>query len=192
MKIKNYEDEYIEIVKDILNLKEFQETKNIKHHGNGVYEHSVRTSHMSYKIAKMINVDYVCAARAGMLHDFFYYDWRSEEAKEKRKSYKGIDRLIKMHGFIHPFEAYENASKYFSITQREKDAIIKHMFPLVPILPMYIESWIVSISDKIIATQEMYYEIKEIIKRIFFKKKYNKWDKVNSTKKYIKYSGYVH
>lgn len=169
MIINNYEDEFIEIVKDILNLKEFQETKNIKHHGNGVYEHSVKTSHMAYKIAKMINADYICAARAGMLHDFFYYDWRSDEAKEKRKSYKGIDKLIKRHGFIHPFEAYENASKYFTITKREKDAIIKHMFPLVPILPMHIESWIVTISDKIIATQEMYHETIAFIKNQFKK-----------------------
>lgn len=171
MNINNYEYEFIEIVKDILSLKEFQETKNIKHHGNGVYEHCVKTSHMSYKIAKMINVNYVCAARAGMLHDFFYYDWRSDEAKEKRRSYKGIDKFIKMHGFIHPFEAYENASKYFSLTKREKDAIIKHMFPLVPILPMHIESWIVSISDKIIATQEIYYEAIQTIKSFLYKKK---------------------
>jgi len=177
MNIYNYDDKFIEIVKDILNLKEFQETKNIKHHGNGVYEHCVKTSYMSYKIAKMINVDFVCVARAGMLHDFFYCDWRSEEAKEKRKSYKGIDKFIKMHGFIHPYEAYENASKYFSLSIREKDAIIKHMFPLVPILPMYIESWIVSIADKIIATQEIYYETIGIIKSLFYIK-----NTVNGTK----------
>lgn len=170
MNINNYEQEFLEIVKDILALKEFQDTKLIKHHGNGVYEHSVKTSHMAYKIAKMINANYVCAARAGMLHDFFYYDWRSEEAKEKRKNYKGIDKIIKMHGFIHPYEAYENASKYFVITKKEHDAIVKHMFPLVPILPRYVESWIVSISDKIIAAQEIYHEAKEIIKS-FFKKK---------------------
>ena len=177
MNINNYEDEFIGIVKDILDLKEFQETKNIKHHGNGVYEHSVKTSHLAYKIAKLIKVNYVIAARAGMLHDFFYCDWRSEEAKEKRKSYKGIDKLIKMHGFIHPYEAYENSSQYFSLNKREKDAIIKHMFPLVPIFPKYIESWIVSISDKIIATEEMYYETIEIIKSLLFKKNIVNWTK---------------
>lgn len=166
----DYDYEYLNIVEDILNLKEFQATKNIKHHGNGVYEHSVNVSYLSYKIARKINVDYICAARAGMLHDFFYYDWRSEEAKEKRKSYKGMEKFTKMHGFAHPFEAYENASKYFTLNEREKDIITKHMFPLVPILPKYIESWIVSISDKIIASKEMYYETVAFIKNLFHKK----------------------
>lgn len=175
MNINYYEHEFLEIVKDILALKEFQDTKLIKHHGNGVYEHSVKTSHMSYKIAKIINADYVCAARAGMLHDFFYCDWRSEEAKLKRNSYGRIEKIIKMHGFIHPFEAYENASKYFELTEKERDAIIKHMFPLVPFIPMHIESWIVSFSDKIIAAQEIYDEIKKIIKD-FIKKRF-KWYK---------------
>ncbi len=161
--LNSYEHEFLEIVDDILSLKEFQDTKSIKHHGNGVYEHSVKTSHMSYKIAKALNVDYVCAARAGMLHDFFYYDWRSEEARIKREKYKGIEKFTKMHGFVHPHEAFENASKYFSLSTKERDAIIKHMFPLVPVLPRYIESWIVSVSDKIIATQEILYETIEIV-----------------------------
>lgn len=163
MNTENYDKEFLEIVKDILSLKEFQDTKLIKHHGNGVYEHCVKTSYMSYKIARLLNADYICAARAGMLHDFFYYDWRSPEAKEKRKNHKGIDRLIKRHGFYHPFEAYENASKYFSLNKKEHDAIIKHMFPLVPILPMHLESWIVTLSDKIIAIQEIYIETIKIV-----------------------------
>lgn len=170
MNMKKLDKEYIEIVEDILNLKEFKATKNIKHHGNGVYEHSVNVSYLSYKIAKKINVDRICAARAGLLHDFFYFDWRSEEAKIRRKSYKGLERITKMHGFAHPFEAYENASKYFTLNKREKDVIMKHMFPLVPIFPRYIESWIVSISDKIIATQEIYFEAINIINGLINKK----------------------
>nr|WP_312577252.1 HD domain-containing protein [Sedimentibacter sp.] len=166
----NLDKEYMEIVHDILNLKEFQATKDIKHHGNGVYEHSLDVSYLSYKIAKKVNADYVCAARAGMLHDFFYFDWRSDEAKERRKKYKGIEKITKMHGFAHPFEAYENASKYFTLNKREKDVIIKHMFPLSPILPKYIESWIVSAADKIIATKEICSEVLAIIKSILSKK----------------------
>jgi len=170
MNNNNFDKKYIKIVEDILNLKEFKATKDIKHHGNGVYEHSVDVSYLSYKIAKKINVDYVSAARAGLLHDFFYFDWRSIEARERRKTYKGINRITKMHGFAHPYDAYENSSKYFTLSKKEKDIIIKHMFPLVPIVPRYIESWIVSIADKIIAAKEMYHETVGIIKNLFQKK----------------------
>ena len=39
----------------------------------------------------------------------------------------------------------------------EKDIIITHMFPTLPHkIPKYLESWLVSIIDKIVATQEFY------------------------------------
>lgn len=172
--IDEYDEEFYHIVKDIIELNEFQNTKNLKHHGNGLYEHSLRTAYLAYKIAKKCGADEVCAARAGMLHDFFSFDWRSDEAKERKKNYRGFQKIKNMHGFMHPFEAYDNASKYFTLSDRERDAIIKHMFPLVPLIPLYRESWIVTFSDKIIATSEMWSEAINMVKFMYRKRKHLK------------------
>ena len=59
--------------------------------------------------------------------------------------------------FFHPYASLKNASKYFNLTEREKDIIITHMFPSLPHkVPKYMESWIVSLVDKIVATYEFY------------------------------------
>ncbi len=42
----------------------------------------------------------------------------------------------------------------FTLTDIEKDIIKKHMFPLTPIPPVHIESWIVCIADKICSAGE--------------------------------------
>ena len=60
-----------------------------------------------------------------------------------------------LHGFTHPKTALKNASQVFELNDREKDIIIKHMFPLTPGLPRFKESWIVTISDKICSIMEI-------------------------------------
>ena len=35
------------------------------------YEHLIKVSYKSYKIAKKLDLDYVSVARAGLLHDFY-------------------------------------------------------------------------------------------------------------------------
>ena len=56
--ISNREKQYIAIVNDILEHKEFIKTKSITHHGLNRYDHSVRVSYYSYKIAKVLHLDY--------------------------------------------------------------------------------------------------------------------------------------
>ena len=68
-----FEDrEYISVVKDILEHEEFNKTKNIVHHGLNRFDHCMRVSYYSYKIAKALKLDYEDVARAGLLHDFFF------------------------------------------------------------------------------------------------------------------------
>lgn len=63
--------EYIEIVIDILNNSEFKKRLNYNHHENrSVYTHSLIVSFNSYKIAKLLKLDYESAAIGGLLHDF--------------------------------------------------------------------------------------------------------------------------
>ena len=67
-KIKK-DDNYMNIVGNILDNEEFNQIKGIEHHGTTRFEHSVRVSYYSYKISKLLHLDYVETARAGLLHD---------------------------------------------------------------------------------------------------------------------------
>ena len=62
---------YRKIVKNILDNEEFNKIKNIEHHGITRYDHSLKVSYYSYKIAKTLKLDYRQVARGGLLHDFF-------------------------------------------------------------------------------------------------------------------------
>lgn len=51
-------------------------------------------------------------------------------------------------------KAYRNAKSELKLNRIEKDIIIKHMFPLTPIPPRYLESWVVTYSDKYVSIVE--------------------------------------
>ena len=141
----NNDLEYLSIVNDIIENNKFMKIKTCRHHGITRYEHSIRVSYYSYKISKKLKLNYVDTARGGLLHDFFIND----DMKEKEQ---------KLSMFVHPYKALDNSKIYFSLTDLEKDIIINHMFPTIPHkVPKYLESWIVSGVDKIIAIYEFYY-----------------------------------
>ena len=146
--------EYNEIIKQIMNNKEFLEIDNCRHHGITRLEHSLRVSYISYKISKKLKLNYKDVARAGLLHDFFI---------DKQLTYK----QKKLSAFTHPKKCLENASRNYSLSNLEKDIIFTHMFPLIPTrIPRYFESWVVSIVDKFVASYEF---IKSYHKLYFFK-----------------------
>ena len=62
--------------------------------------------------------------------------------------------IHRLHGFRHPFTALRNAEADFSLTARERNIIVRHMFPLVPIPPTCREAWIVCLADKYCALRE--------------------------------------
>lgn len=140
---KSYKDKYYHIlVKDILENDEFNQIKYIEHHGTNRYDHSLRVSYYSYKISKLLKLDYKEVARAGLLHDFFLSDME-RNMKDKFVS-----------TFIHPKHAVENAKKHFKLNDKEEDIIKSHMFPINVSVPKYAESWIVSTIDKVVGTYE--------------------------------------
>lgn len=142
-----YKDkDYINIVNDILEHEEFGKTKEIMHHGLNRFDHCIRVSYYSYKITKLLRLDYEEVARAGLLHDFFFVD-NNEVDKAKR-----IDVLIN-----HPKYALTNSKRYFNLTPKEEDIISTHMFPICPTTPKYAESWIVDIVDNVVAVGEAIY-----------------------------------
>ena len=136
---------YMYIVSDILENKEFTKIKNCRHHGLNRLDHSIRVSYYSYLVCKRLKLNAVETARAGLLHDFF----TENDLSQKKQRFSM---------FFHPYASLKNAKTYFRLTDREEDIIISHMFPSLPHkVPKYIESWIVSLVDKIVAIYEFYY-----------------------------------
>ena len=145
-KLNKFENdfEYNRLVADILTHKKFMKLKDCVHHGTTRFEHSLRVSYYSYLVTKKLKLNYIDTARGGLLHDFFV-----NEDLTKRKQQLSM--------FFHPYPALKNAKKYFRINELEKDIIINHMFPTLPHkIPKSMESWIVSMVDKVIAIYEFY------------------------------------
>ena len=130
-----------DIAKDIINTEKFNELKSESHHGITRFLHVMRVSKYTYKISKKLHMDYVSATRAALLHDYF-----------TEPDFNGIKGIKK--GIEHPNIAYENAIKEFEINEKEKNAITSHMFPLGHEFPRYKESWVLTLTDKSVATYE--------------------------------------
>ena len=91
-----------------------------------------------------------------MLHDLFLYDWR-----KKQPDRKGL------HAFTQGKIACENACKLFDLNEKEKDIILKHMWPVTIEFPHSFEGFVLTFVDKYCAMSESF----EILKsRLFMKK----------------------
>lgn len=106
-------------------------------------DHSLHVSYMAYTACKRMGLDFQSAARGGLLHDFFFYDSRVT------KPARGI------HCLCHPAIALENAERHFSLNRIERDIILKHMWPVTIIPPMFRESYVVTFLDKYCASREV-------------------------------------
>ena len=152
MSVQKQDLEFMRIVNNILENKEFKKIKTIEHHGVSRFDHSMRVAYYSYKVAKAMHLDYVGTARGGLLHDFFL-------SPEDRTS---KDRFIST--FVHPKKALETAKSHFDLSKKEEDMIRSHMFPINISVPKYAESWIVSTVDKIVAINELSLKVKFRVK----------------------------
>ena len=136
-------EEYLNIVKDIINNKEFLKLKNYKHHGISRYSHVLRVSRWTYNYCKKHKLDYISATRAALLHDFFFVN------NQKVSLLTRIKVL-----FTHPKLALENSKKYFKLNNKEEKIILSHMFPVGIRMPTSREAWIVNIIDDIASIYE--------------------------------------
>lgn len=137
--------EYIACVEDILYNETVQSMREFPQHGRtSCLAHSIAVSYLSYLSCKRLGLNAHEAARGGLLHDLFLYDWH-----EHRKNTGN-----RFHGLTHPKIALENAEKEFDLTDLERDIIVKHMWPLTPVPPKYREGYIVAYHDKICSTKE--------------------------------------
>lgn len=156
--------EYFELVKDLLDSDVVNEMKNYRHHySTTCFQHCLNVSYYNYLICRKLGLNSKEAARAGLLHDLFLYDWRKVEKKQGEKA----------HGFRHPAIALDNAKQHFEIDKREEDIIVKHMWPLTPKFPKYAESYVIVAVDKYIATIEIAAHIADLLRNRLRKKKLN-------------------
>lgn len=157
--IINKDKEFLEIIDELITNDTVLQMKNyIQHYETTCFDHCLTVSYLCYLICKKYSLDYKSAARAGMLHDLFLYDWRIRQPDRKG-----------FHAFTHGKTACQNACNLFELNEKEKDMIIKHMWPVTPSLPSSIEGIILTFVDKYSALSESFEVLKS---RLFMKKSF--------------------
>lgn len=143
-----------EQIQDILNHEEYQQLASFIHHRPfTTLEHSIRVAQIAYnwstRLEKTLKLDTPAITRGALLHDFFLYDW-----------HKGQPDGSRWHGFRHPRIACQNAERCFKISEKEKDIILSHMWPLTPRIPRSREAFLVMMADKMASIQEFRFKFK--------------------------------
>lgn len=136
-------------VDDILSHDEYKSLASYTHHKPfTTLEHSLRVAQIAYnwsiRLERKIKLDTIAVTRGALLHDFFFYDWHQYKPEGKR-----------WHGFRHPRIACQNAERCFDLSDKERDIILSHMWPLTVRMPRCRESFLVMAADKVASIQEL-------------------------------------
>lgn len=141
--------EFIRILQELLRQEQVLEMRKFIQHGNTTtLAHCFVVAYYSYRLALLLPMrfHYKSLIRGAMLHDFYLYDWHIPDPSHR------------LHGFVHPRFALNNARQYFILEPMEEDIILKHMWPLtLHAVPRYRESLIVCIVDKLCSFAETLY-----------------------------------
>ena len=93
--------------------------------------------------------------RAALLHDFFGYDWHGERFRRYLSHFSGVHRIAPARtGSFTATSQPDRAKHTFGLSERECEAIARHMFPLAA-MPRTRIAWIVTVADKAVASKEM-------------------------------------
>ena len=129
------------IAKDIIEKEKFLSLKNDPHHGLTRYDHVLRVAKNTYRLSKILRMDYISATRGALLHDYFNdSDYHNTKGMKKNS--------------LHPVIALNNARREYQLNGKEENIIVRHMFPLGKTKPNCKESWLVTSVDKGVATYE--------------------------------------
>lgn len=156
---ESQKQEFYRCIKDIMHHPVVQQMKKYPHHcDTSCYQHCLNVSYYNFQICKLLGLDAKAAARAGMLHDLFLYDWRKHSARTGDH----------FHAMTHPRKALKNAEKYFKLSGREREIILKHMWPVTIVPPKYLETYVICLTDKYSGAREIadYYAGKVLPRRI--------------------------
>lgn len=129
--------EFKSCVEDLMKIEDVKNLNNYTQHLNtSRLQHSINVAYYSYFVCKKLGLDFRSAARGGILHDLYLYNWRVEKQPEGS------------HVVAHPKVALRTAKKNVTLNPIETDCIVKHMWPLTFASPKYPESFLLSCMDK--------------------------------------------
>ena len=90
-----------------------------QHHGRiTTLDHSLFVAYLSFRAARWLRLDERAAARGGLLHDLYLYDPRDKSAHPGNQC------------FDHPRAAARNAEQVTKLSDKERNIILSHMWPL--------------------------------------------------------------
>lgn len=134
-------------ISDIIDAPQLDPLKDITHHISTTrFQHCVNVSYYSYVVCRKLRLDARSAARAGLLHDLFYYDRKEYNCSRV----KGVPSHSRMHSDV----ALRNALMLTEMNPLEVDMIEKHMWPMTRKLPKYKETYVITVIDKYCAVLE--------------------------------------
>lgn len=137
---EEWKNDFWKCIRDVATHPVVLRMKLYPHHGNSsCYDHCIHVAYYNYQWCRFFKLDYKSAARGGMLHDLFLYDWHKHTKKTGDH----------FHGLTHPKVALKNARKFFDLNPVEQDIIYRHMWPVTPFrIPHTMEGFITTWTDK--------------------------------------------
>lgn len=137
---RDWKDDFYECIRDTARHPVVLRMKLYPHHGTtNCYQHCMNVAYYNYQWCRFFHLDARSAARGGMLHDLFLYDWH-EHARKTGDHF---------HGLTHPKAAFKNADRVFRLNKIEKDIILTHMWPVtLHRIPRTKEGFITTLTDK--------------------------------------------
>lgn len=132
------DESFLKLIYPYMSNKTYLKLRKYKHHNTTRLNHLYNVAVYSYWIGKRLNsfctIDFEALMVGALLHDFYFISSKDEN--------------IAIYWMTHCELAEKNATKHFNITEKERNIILAHMFPLAKSLPGSKEAWIVSFADK--------------------------------------------
>ena len=138
-------DEFFDCISDLLESRSVEHLKDFSHHlGTSRFQHCLNVSYYNFLVCRKLGLDARAGARAGLLHDFYFYNHHCR----KPENIKGF------HFYAHPLIAFTNAAELFPISELESDMIVCHMWPITKNFPRHRETFVITFVDKFCAVAE--------------------------------------
>ena len=165
-KIKSYNQksrsEYKNTMSDLLTHEKLKSLDEYKQHYKCTrLKHSINVSYYSFYIAKLLKLDYMSAAKAGLLHDLYFHE---------KAGFKQNMKMLRQH----PKDALKNALEICDLSDKECDIIKRHMWLITLRPPKYKEGYIVSFVDKYCAAKEFF---SSVFMKNFSRKSHNRMNR---------------